>query len=74
MAKASEPQPILVVVTGFGCALGVFRQGELIDADHPAVRKYPEAFGPVTIHHPVKREPEPVIEQATSAPGEKRGA
>jgi hypothetical protein len=74
MARASEPQPhILVVVTGFGCALGVFRQGELIDADHPAVRKYPDHFGPVIVQHPAKRT-QPSIEQATAAPGEKRDA
>jgi hypothetical protein len=73
MAKASEPQPhILVVVTGFGCALGTFRQGELIDADHAAVRKYPDHFGPILIHHQVTRRAE--VEQATAAPGEKRGA
>jgi hypothetical protein len=28
----------------------------------------------VKIDHPVKRTAEPVIEQATAAPGEKRGA
>jgi hypothetical protein len=73
MAKAPEPQPrILVVVIGFGCALGTFRQGELIDADHPAVAKYPDHFGPLVIQHPGKRVP--AVEAATAGPGEKRGA
>jgi hypothetical protein len=51
-----------------------FREGDLIDAEHPAVRKWPKNFRAVKIDHPVKRTAEPVIEQATAAPGEKRGA
>jgi hypothetical protein len=72
MAKATDTEPrILTVLTSFGCDLGTFRAGELIDADHPAVRKYPDHFGPLVIQHSIKRAP--VIEQATAAPGEKRG-
>lgn len=41
-----------------------FRAGDLIKADHPAVKKWPQFFGDA--HHPHE------IEQATAAPGEKR--
>ena len=47
-----------------------FRKGELINGDHPAVRKWPDNFGPLTI----PRRSSDRIEQATAAPGEKRGA
>lgn len=44
----------------------VFKAGETIDARHKAVKKWPAFFGPpkATVH----------VEQATAAPGEKRGA
>jgi hypothetical protein len=44
----------------------IFREGELIRADDPAVKKWPEKFGPPNLPH------EPRVEQATAAPGEKR--
>jgi hypothetical protein len=44
-----------------------FRQGESIDSAHPAVKKWPHFFGPTLLRHAE-------IEQATAAPGEKRGA
>jgi hypothetical protein len=73
MAKATEPQPrILRVTSAFACDLGEFLSGELVDADHPAARKYADHFAPLVIHHTVRREA--TIEQATAAPGEKRGA
>ena len=71
MAKATEPLPLLSVVTSFSCDLGDFRAGELIEATHPAVKRYRDCFGPITIHHTTEREP--VVEQATAGPGEKRG-
>jgi len=48
-------------------------EGDLFEVDHPAVRKWPTMFVPVTFPYPVKRVVEPIIEQATAAPGEKRG-
>jgi len=45
-----------------------FRAGELVPSDHPAVKKYPALFVPVA-----SRFESPKVEQATSAPGEKRG-
>jgi hypothetical protein len=41
-----------------------FRAGETVDAAHPAVKKWPELFGPTPLDHGV--------EQATAAPGERR--
>lgn len=46
------------------------RKGDLIEADHPAVTKWPGMFGPVNLRFPVERRGK--VEQATSAPGEKR--
>ena len=41
-----------------------FRAGDLFAADHQAVKKWPHLFGPS----------QPVVEQATAAPGEKRAS
>lgn len=46
------------------------RKGDLFEADHPAVEKWPEMFGPVSLRFPVQRTR---VEKATAAPGEKRG-
>jgi hypothetical protein len=45
------------------------RGGDLFEANHPAVKKYPKLFGPITFRFPTKGR----VEQATAAPGEKRG-
>ena len=73
MAKAAEPASLLVVRTAFAAEGELYREGEVIEADHWAVKKWPEFFCPLTFPHPVKRA-QPRIEQATAAPGEKRGA
>lgn len=44
----------------------VFRQGEPVRANDPAVKKWPHLFGPQRYYN------EPRVEQATAAPGEKR--
>ena len=44
-------------------------EDDLFYTDDPAVRKWPELFGPVRV-----RNQRPDVEQATAAPGEKRGA
>ena len=46
-----------------------YHVGEIVDADDPAYKVVPEHFGPVEFKH---RRAKPV-EQATAAPGEKRG-
>jgi hypothetical protein len=74
MAKTDAT--LLVVLVSFTGQLGgrpcTFQKGKVIESDHPAVRAWPDKFGPLTLPYPVKREAPP-IEQATSAPGEKRG-
>ena len=47
------------------------RKGDLFEADHPAVAKWPDLFEPVTMRFPVDRK-SGKVEQATAAPGEKR--
>ena len=76
MAKASDPPAIFVVLDSFAGDLDgepvVYRKGEAIHPDDPALKKWPASFGPFVFPHPVKRETR--VEQATAAPGEKRGA
>lgn len=43
------------------------RKGDLFEADHPAVVKWPDLFEPVRFRFPSRG-----VEQATAAPGEKR--
>ncbi len=45
----------------------VFRQGENIHANDPAVKKWPHLFGEARFVH------DKPVEQATAAPGERRG-
>jgi hypothetical protein len=70
MAKSETPSGVLVVLQSFvgkvGAADIFFRAGESIDANHPAVKKWPALFGPQILRHGE-------VEQATAAPGEKRG-
>lgn len=71
MAKA-ERSSLLVARESFVCELNGqpfdIKEGDLIEADHPLVAKFPSQF--ITPH---LRFPRPV-EKATAAPGEKRGA
>lgn len=64
---------IYMVTTTFVITLGdrdvEYHTGEIVDADDPAYKRVPEHFGPVEFKH---RTAKPV-EQATAAPGEKRG-
>jgi hypothetical protein len=68
---------ILQICTSFQATIDgqlvSFVAGKLIPADHEAVAKWPQYFRSPEIDYPVKRTAEPVIEQATAAPGEKRG-
>ena len=66
-AKAAEQ--VLVALTSFvGLDGAVVVQGSTYTADHPNVRKWPALFGPIEARHGG-----PKVEQATAAPGEKRG-
>lgn len=71
MAKAAAE--IMEVASAFSGPLGAFTAGELFWSDDPLVRKYPQLFRPITVRSSVRRT-EPLVEQATAAPGEKRGA
>jgi hypothetical protein len=46
-----------------------YYKGEVIAADDPALKRWPESFVPLVV-----RGQPPEVEQATAAPGEKRGA
>lgn len=74
MPESTQPAPILVVKESFVGELGgqpvTYRKGEAVHPDDPAIQKWPEHFEPLTFVHPVKRGR---VEQATAAPGEKRG-
>jgi hypothetical protein len=70
--KAAAPETIYEVATAFNGPLGAFSIGEIYRADDPVVRKFPQFFRPLTIRSTVKDKP--AVEQATAAPGEKRGA
>ena len=70
---------IYQVTTTFVITLGdrdvEYHAGELVDGDDPAYKRVPEHFGPVEFKHrtakaAAKAKP---VEQATAAPGEKRG-
>ena len=68
VTKASTASP-LVALYSFVGRLGkedvVILEGERFAPDHPAVKKWPQSF---------RADTGPVIETATAAPGEKRGA
>lgn len=72
MPKASTPA-VLVALESFVCEVDgerlTFSQGDPIEADHPAVKANPHLFGPLEFRHPIRGQ----VEQATAAPGEKRG-
>ena len=48
---------------------GLVQAGDVYEAGHPIVKKYPERFEPLKVHRAGKP---PAVEQATAAPGEKR--
>lgn len=70
---AAEPQ-VMVALASFVGAVGKtevnVREGWLFASDDPLVKKYPTLFGPVAVRRSVLGGR---IEQATAAPGEKRG-
>lgn len=49
--------------TTFGWAQRIVREGDIVSSDDPVARKNPAYFIPI---------PDPIVEQATAAPGERR--
>jgi hypothetical protein len=47
-----------------------YHAGEVVESSDPALKQWPNFFGPLVISHRSARG----IEQATAGPGEKRGA
>ena len=68
---ATEPQPVIALVSGYlgfkGQSVQIL-EGALFDRNDPLVKAYPKFFGPQTVSRNAR------VEQATAAPGEKRGA
>ena len=65
---ATKSASVLVCKASFHCPDGFICAGDMYEESHPIVEKYPERFRPLEVHRSA-----PVIEQATAAPGEKRG-
>ena len=66
---ATRASSILECKTSFHCPDGFICAGDIYEAEHPVVQKYPERFKPLRVNRVAR---EDVIEQATAAPGEKR--
>ncbi len=68
---AQKKPSLLVAREGFVGGLDgetiYINQGDLIEADHPIVKKWPDLFEPPLLKFPTRG-----IEQATAAPGETR--
>jgi len=72
MATKDTADGLVVALESFVGLVGsedrFVREGDLVRASDPIVRKFPKFFAPAIATD------EPRIEQATAAPGEKRGA
>lgn len=66
MATKQEP---VICKASFHSPAGFVAAGDIYEAEHPIVKKHPERFEPLKVHRAGK----PPVEQATAAPGEKRG-
>jgi hypothetical protein len=73
MPKAPTTPTILQATSSFFARVGGIdlpvKAGDLADADSEVAKKYPSLFVPVAVRFAGGR-----VEQATAAPGEKRGA
>jgi len=70
---ASKPTYYTVTESLVGTLDGVeveYYKGEVVDAEDPALRKWPHHFGPLVVHEHRRAA---AVEQATAAPGEQRG-
>lgn len=75
MPRATTPSASIVQAnTSFVALVGrdevPVKKGDLADADSAVAKKYPTLFEPVAVRFTGG----PRVEQATAAPGEKRGA
>jgi hypothetical protein len=68
---AAEPQVVAALTSFVGLGGQVVLEGDLFASDDPTVTKWPTLFTPAA---PRRTTDGPRIEQATAAPGEKRGA
>jgi hypothetical protein len=50
-----------------------YRKGEVVDVDDPALKRWPEYFEPLVVREHLRDGTKKEVEQATAAPGEKRG-
>jgi hypothetical protein len=66
MAKATHYTVRESFITRIGDDEVEYHKGEVVDADDPGIKRAPDHFEPLVIR---KRS----VEQATAAPGEKRG-
>ena len=67
---AKDAESLIVLESFVGTVDGeerLFRIGDPVRASDPAVKKWPQFFGPIEYFN------KPLVEQATAAPGEKRG-
>jgi hypothetical protein len=75
-----KPRTILEAASSFtgalsdGTSFSAVAGRTRIWSSHPAAKKWPQHFREVTITDAHRTDPHPAIEQATAAPGEKRGA
>jgi hypothetical protein len=77
MAKAVEPTAYVVRIAFAAFVDGkptIYAEGEVVDPNDPLLKTMPDKFAPLVYPHPIKRTAPPAVEQATAAPGEKRGA
>ena len=71
---AAKPSHYTVATSFLGALDGdaiEFHKGEVVDADDPALKLWPEHFEPLVIREHLKTKGSRV-EKATAAPGEKR--
>lgn len=77
MPKAPEPRVMLVATESFrgglpdGSTFDAIRNVTRVWPDHPAAKRWPQFWTPVTPTHETPNRP--AVEQATAAPGELRG-
>ena len=78
MAKATGERSLFVAITSGVTAMPgstlVVRRGDTFWSDHPAVKRNPDWFKPFSPTYETPGYKESLVEQATAAPGEKRGA
>lgn len=65
---ATKSNRILVCKSSFHTPAGFVAAGDMYESDRPEVRDHPEKFEALKVHRVARKS----IEQATSAPGEKR--